>query len=391
MATSPPSSAAPPPNFAPLTDYLSTFLDGRRVEVVPLDSIEQMVEAVDKGRLDFVVASPVALVTLTTRHRVRPIATVTQQAGDRVSPFLAGAVFVKSGRQDLQLLEDARGKRVLALSRLALGGWLAPMREWRRRGLTEADFGSLQFDFSYQDVAAKVCAGDADIGVLPANRFHDLRDSCPGGFRVLNSPQGREGRYPITISTPLYPEAAFAAVGDLDEDVVTRVAVALLAIDAGSPAARVVGVSGFTAPLSYTPVQQLMQDLRVGPYESFGRLTFTEAIRQHAGKVLIGMLAFLSVLMLAFVRSQRLNAAIGALDRATAPGRAGAAAARVAAAAVAAPRVDRPRRRRSRPRLQQPAHRDQRLQPDPADGPARARHARRDPADQQGGPPRGRA
>jgi len=297
----------PPPNFAPLTDYLSTFLDGRRVEVVPLDSIEQMVDAVDKGRLDFVVASPVALVTLTTRHRVRPIATVTQLAGDRVSPFLAGAVFVKSTRPDLQLLEDARGKRVLALSRLALGGWLAPMREWRRHGLTETDFGSLQFDFSYQEVAAKVCAGEADIGVLPANRFNDLRESCPAGFRVLNSPQGREARYPITISTPLYPEAGFAAVSDLDESVVTRVAVALLALDAGSPAARVVGVSGFTAPLSYTPVQQLMQDLRVGPYESFGRLTFTEAIRQHAGKVLIAMFAFLSVLMLAFVRSQRLN------------------------------------------------------------------------------------
>ena len=299
--------AAPTPDFAPLTSYLSTYLDGRRFEVVPLDSIEHMVDAVDHGRLDFVIASPVALVTLTTRHRVRPIATVTQLADDRVSPFIAGAVFVKSGRTDLQLLEDARGKRVLALSRLALGGWLAPMREWQRRGLGEADFGSLQFDFSYQGLAAKVCSGEVDIGVLPANRFHALRDSCPGGFRVLNSPQGRQGQYPIAISTPLYPEAAFAAVSDLDENVVTRVAVALLAIDAGSPAARVVGVAGFTAPLSYTPVQQLMEDLRVGPYESFGRLTFTEAIRQHAGKVLLAMFLFLSVLTLAFVRSQRLN------------------------------------------------------------------------------------
>ena len=298
----------PPPDFAPLTDYLSTYLDGRRFEVVPLDSIEQMLDVVDAGQVDFVIASPVALVTLTTRHRVRPIATVTQLAGNRVSPFLAGAVFVKTGREDLQLLEDARGQRVLALSRLALGGWLAPMREWRRRGLAETDFGRLEFDFSYQKVAARVCTGEADIGVLPANRFHALRDSCPGGFRVLNSPQGRESRYPITTSTPLYPEAGVAAVSDLDEEVVTRVAVALLAIDAGSPAAKVVGVSGFTAPLSYTPVQQLMQDLRVGPYESFGRLTFAEAIRQHAGKVLIGMVAFLSVLLLAFVRSQRLNA-----------------------------------------------------------------------------------
>ena len=297
-----------PPDFAPLTDYLSTFLDGRRVEVVPLESIEQMVQVVDAGQLDFVVASPVALVTLTTRHRVRPIATVTQLAGDRVTPFLAGAVFVRSDRQDLQRLEDARGQRVLALSRLALGGWLASMREWHRRGISEADFGRLQFDFSYQQVAAKVCSGATDVGVLPANVFHTLRDSCPGGFRVLGSPQGREGRYPITVSTPLYPEAAFAAVGELDEDVVTRVAVALLAIDAGSPASRAVGVSGFTAPLSYTPVQQLMQELRIGPYESFGRLTFTEALRQHAGKVLIGMLGFVSVLSFAFVRSRRLNA-----------------------------------------------------------------------------------
>ena len=56
---------APPPDFAPFTDYLSTFLDGRRFEVVPLDSIEQMVEMADAGQLDFVIASPVALVTLT--------------------------------------------------------------------------------------------------------------------------------------------------------------------------------------------------------------------------------------------------------------------------------------------------------------------------------------
>src|SRR6185503_14064412 len=101
----------PPPNFAPLTDYLSTFLDGRRFEVVPLQSIEEMVQAVDAGRLDFVVASPVVLVTLTTRHRVRPLATVTQAAGDRFSPFLAGSVFVRDDRQELQRLEDERGQR----------------------------------------------------------------------------------------------------------------------------------------------------------------------------------------------------------------------------------------------------------------------------------------
>jgi signal transduction histidine kinase/CheY-like chemotaxis protein len=114
-------------------------------------------------------------------------------------------------------------------------------------------------------------------------------------------------QYPLDISTPLYPEAAVAAVSELDEDVVTRVAVALMAIERGSPAARAAGVSGFTAPLSYEPVELVMQELHAGPYESYGLLTFSEALRQHAAKVVIAMIAFLSVLLLAFVRSQRLN------------------------------------------------------------------------------------
>ena len=297
------------PAFDAFTNYLSSRLDGRRFELVPLGSIEQMVRAVDAGEVDFVIASPVALVTLSTRQRVRPIATVTQSAGGRQYPWLASAVFVARGRTDLTRLEDARGKRVLALSPLALGGWLAALREWRRLGLDErTDFASVRFEFSYQKVATEVCNGTADVGVLPAGTLHELPTPCPGGLRVLPAPQGPDSRYPIDSSTPLYPEAAVAAVGALDEDIVRRVTIALLSVDDGSPVARAAAVSGFAAPLSYTSVQQLMQELRVGPYESFGRLTFTEALQQHAGKVLAVMTGFLSVLFLAFVRARRLNA-----------------------------------------------------------------------------------
>jgi len=301
------------PAFRPLTDYLSSFLDGRPFVVVPFDSIEQMVSAVDHDQLDFVIASPVAFVTLSTRHRVRPIATVTQQSGPDLSPWMAGAVFVRQGRVDLQRLEDARAQRVLALSPLALGGWLAARREWQHLGIGESAFASLQFDFSYERIAARICAGEADIGVLPANALNGLQSSCRGGLRVLPSPSGKNARYHFDTSTQLYPEAAVVAVGDLDEELVTRVTIALLSVDHGSPAARAAGVSGFTAPLSYTPVQQLMQELRIGPYESFERLSFTQAVRQHAGKAMAAMLVFLSILLFAFVRARRLNARLAML------------------------------------------------------------------------------
>jgi signal transduction histidine kinase len=294
--------------FDPLTRYLSSFLDDRPFEVVPLDSVQHMVDAADRGQLDFVVASSVGLVTLMAKHRVRPIATITLTSGSEPYPWLASAVFVANGRNDVRRLEDARGQRVAAFARRTLGGWLAAAREWRQMGIDETDFASVTFDLEPADVARLVCSGEADVGVLPASLFPAVADSCAGGLRVLPPPRPNDTILPVAVSTRLYPEAAVAAIGGLPEQVVTRVAIALLSDDRGSPAARAFGVAGFTAPLGYTAVEQLMQELRVAPFESYGRLTFTEALRQHAGKVMIGMVVFLSVLLFALLRARRLNA-----------------------------------------------------------------------------------
>jgi signal transduction histidine kinase len=296
--------------FRPFTDYLSQRIPGVRFQMVLLPTIEALLKAADEQRLEFAFSTPVAFVELNFRHRLRPIATVTQIAGGAPYPWLAGAVFVRESRRDIQQLTDVRGKRLLALSPLALGGWLAAVREWRALGIDEQrDVASLRFNFSYAKVAAEVCDGTADVGVLAAATLRDVSGQCAEGFRVLPSPAGaRDPRYPIDVSTQLYPEAAFAVVGDkIDERLVTKVALELLSIEPGSAVARAAAVAGFTAPLSYTPVQQLMEDLRVGPYESYGRLTFTQAIQQHAGKVLVVLLVFLSILTLAFVRTRRLN------------------------------------------------------------------------------------
>jgi signal transduction histidine kinase/CheY-like chemotaxis protein len=295
--------------FKPFTDYLSQRIPGTRFQMVPLPTIEALLDAADRQQLEFAFSTPVAFVELNARHRLRPIATVTQVIGEHPYPWLASAVFVRQSRSDLQRLTDVRGKQVIALSPLALGGWLAAVREWRALGLDEQRDFSARFVFSYAKVAAEVCAGTADAGVLSAATLRDVSSACPQGFRVLPGPTGaRDPRYPTDVSTPLYPEAAFAVVGDnVDESLVTRVALELLSIEPGSAVARAATVAGFTAPLSYTPVQQLMEDLRIGPYESYGLLTFTQAIEQHAGKVALVLLVFLSILTLAFVRTRRLN------------------------------------------------------------------------------------
>jgi PAS domain S-box-containing protein len=307
------------PSFEPFTSYLSNSVPGARFEMVQLATIEDLLHAVEEKQLDFAFATPAALVELNVRHSARAIATVLQPVGggQNYSPWLAGAVFVRDTRTDLRRLEDVRGKRVVALSPLALGGWLSAVREWRKVGIHEdSDLASVRFVFSYAKVVQEVCDGTADIGILAAGTLMQIGSQCAETFRVLpKASGGRDPRYAAAISTEVYPELAFAVVGDVDETLVSQVAIALLAVEPGSDVARVVRVAGFTAPLSYAPVQQLMEELHLRPFESYGRLTFRQVIDQHWPKVLAVLVGFLVVLGWALARTRRLNARLQASER----------------------------------------------------------------------------
>jgi ABC-type phosphate/phosphonate transport system substrate-binding protein len=116
-------------SFEPFTSYLASRIPGTRFKVVPLATIEDLVQAVERRQLDFAFATPAALVELNVRHGARAIATVLQPIAEGQNyPWLAGAVFVRDSRTDIVRLQDVRGKRVIALSPLALGGWLSAVR-----------------------------------------------------------------------------------------------------------------------------------------------------------------------------------------------------------------------------------------------------------------------
>jgi len=303
-------------SFAPFIAWLDSRVPGQSFRMVQMETIEDLLRAVERRQLDFAFTTPVAMVELNVRYGARPIATVMQPApGGQNYPWLAGAVFVKDARTDIQTMNDVRGKRVVALSPLALGGWLSVVREWRKAGIREdRDLATLRFVFSYAKVVDEVCRGTADVGILGANALMTATDQCPEKIRVLPAKgagpanaDGRDPRYPVAVSTELYPEEAFAVTREENEAVVAQVSTALLAIEPGSDVAKAATAGAFTAPLSYAPVQQLMQDLRLRPFESYGRLTRRQAIEQY-GIWIVGVLTgFLVVLTWTLMRARRLN------------------------------------------------------------------------------------
>src|SRR5580692_8692753 len=94
-------------SFERFTAYLASRIPGTQFQMVPLASIEDLVQAVERKQLDFAFATPAALVELNVRRGARAIATVLQPVpGAQDYPWLAGAVFVRDSRSDIRRLED---------------------------------------------------------------------------------------------------------------------------------------------------------------------------------------------------------------------------------------------------------------------------------------------
>lgn len=307
-----------PNSYQPFSDYLNRNVPGYEFEVTVFDTIRDLIEAVEDNSVQFAMVTPAAYVELAHGHDIRTIATVTQEVDGHVYPWLAGAVFTLDSNAEIRTLEDAKGHSVIALSRLALGGWLSALREWRLLGIDEEkDFTSLDFVFSYQEVIDKVCRGETDIGVAIAGVLHNRRHSCDRPLRVLtNAALEPDPRYPLETSTRLYPEVAFVVVGkNVEESLIINMAQALLQLEPGSREARAATVAGFTAPLSYSSVIDLMLELRLGPYEGIGKFTLTDLLSQHGGKLFLLLSVFLSLMTVAMLRSQFLYNQLERADR----------------------------------------------------------------------------
>jgi len=298
-----------PDAFSPFQEYLAQALPGYTFEISGFASIEGLMLAVENESLDFAFISPAAYVELTIDGNLRLLSTITQPVGHTHSPWLAGAVFTLDSRNDIETMVDVRGKRVVALSEIALGGWMSALREWRDLGINiNAEFASLDFVFSYSEVVDRVCSGQADIGVIAANTLPKYQEQCNAPLRVLPQPGISQNiSYDIPHSTRLYPEVALVMVGNQDEEFIRSFTSALLAIEQDSTVAQSVNVSGFTAPLPYDEVRAMMEELRLGPWRRLGRMPLQQLLLNNIFLVTLALILLLALILGGFINAQRLS------------------------------------------------------------------------------------
>ncbi len=298
--------------WAPTADYLAAKIPDHTFSVVPL-GFDRINQAVSRGEVDFILANSSIYVELEYLYGVNRIATIKKKAdtGAGYTTVFGGVIFTRADRKDIRSIADLKGKSFIAVDETSLGGWRVAWREMKDYGVDPyRDLARLSFAVTHDAAVYAVRDGKAAAGTVRTDILESLHNSGlidMKEFRVLN--QTAHDAFPFLSSTRLYPEWPFARVKHTSNELSQRVAVALMTLGEMSEAARSSQVAGWTIPLDYGPVHDLLKELRLTPYENFGKITLAQALKQYwLALVLTAVLIF--VMTGATIYVSRLNAGL---------------------------------------------------------------------------------
>ncbi|MBV5323188.1 PhnD/SsuA/transferrin family substrate-binding protein, partial [bacterium] len=200
--------------WQPLADQLTEKLPGYRVQLLLLDHKEMLAE-LQQQRLDFVLTNPSHYILLRQKTGLSgSLATMIPREGPLALTSFGGVIFTRSNR--IQAVIEGK----------ADAGFV-------RTGLIE--------QLSRQ-------------GKIPSD-----------SFKIINRQELPS--FPYASSTRLYPEWPFVALPHVETRLAAKVAATLLGIDPDTPSLRAAGIHSFAIPADYQPVEQLLRELRLPPFD----------------------------------------------------------------------------------------------------------------------------
>jgi len=244
-----------------------------------------MAKAIQNGDIHFTLTNPGNYADLQARFGISRIATMQRREGSQTRVRYGAVIISRADNPYIETVWDLKGKSFMAVSPQAFGGFQMAWRELKELGIDPfKDFSDLQFaGFPQDKIVFAVQQGLVDAATVRAETLARMIESgevSRGEFRVLN-PQQLEGSA-IPVSTRLYPEWPFATLKGTPRELATQVAQALLSMPPDHPAAHASRTAGWTIPMDYSPVHELMRTLQIGPYAVLRQTSLLAIVQRYA-------------------------------------------------------------------------------------------------------------
>lgn len=289
--------------------YLETYLErqiaGSDFELHILD-LDQLEKGVQHNRFDFVFTNPRHFIQMRNKYPLSgALGTLVRLEDGHPVSALGGVILTLAANEEVNQLADLAQQRIASPGQGFLGGYQAQLYELQQAGLNVEDL-DISFTGSPHDrVIEFLRSGQADVGFVRTSALEQM--IAEGKLRLdeikVINPQELSD-YPFLISTRLYPEWPFVALPKVREETARKVASAILALDPLHEISQKIGISGFTVPADYLPVEQTMRELKLPPFDVEENVSFSQIWEQHH-KLIIALIfatALILLLLLIIVR-----------------------------------------------------------------------------------------
>ncbi|NTV13571.1 MAG: PhnD/SsuA/transferrin family substrate-binding protein [Desulfobulbaceae bacterium] len=281
-------------DWQPLAAVLKQAIPERdfAVEVFTYAELNQ---AIASRQLDFVLTNPGHYVLLKTLNGFSsPLATLASTATGRTTSVFGGVIFCRADQGQVNVLSDIKGKTVAIASTESLGGYQMQAYELIRAGIRMPQgVKLLTTDMPHDKVVEAVLSGRAEVGFVRSGVLEGMTRNGkldPKQLKVLQ-PQNHPG-FPQQVSTPLYPEWPFTATPRADKDLARRVAAALFLMADNSATMATMGSRSFVAPADYSPVEEVLRELRLPPFDVAPQFTWQDIWARYHWQISGSALAF---------------------------------------------------------------------------------------------------
>ncbi len=265
-------------------EYLNKSIPEYRFLLARL-TFEELPRAVAENKVQFTLSNPAMYVELEYKYGVTRIATLKNKIQGRAYTRFGGVIFTRSDRQDINGAEDLAGKRFMAVNPGSFGGWQVAWRHLQGHGIRpRRDFMPLLFGNTHDAVVYAVENGKVDAGTVRTDTLERMAREGKitlQDFKVLDQQPIDRTVFPFLRTTRLYPEWPFAKTRRTSEDLARKVAIALLAMEPESTAARNSNSMGWTIPLDYSPVHACLKALHIPPYEHLGEISLQQILARY--------------------------------------------------------------------------------------------------------------
>ena len=269
--------------WQPTMDYLSQAIPGYTFEMIP-KGIEEMPQFAQSNEANFYIVNSGMYVDFEATYGATRIATLKNlRLGEAYTEF-GGVLITKADRNDINSIEDLKGKNFMAVTPNAFGGWQMAEGVLFEAGIENPEkfFKKLDYGQTHDNVIKAVAEGRVDAGTIRTDaleRAVQRGEAKLEDFKIINE-QTTEG-FPFVHSTPLYPEWPFAAAKGTDLELEELVAKALFNMPKTSQAAKSAKSEGWTVPQNYRPIHELFIDLNIAPYDEIGQITIEDLIEDY--------------------------------------------------------------------------------------------------------------